>query len=331
MIFLAIVLVASFVQALLMCPRCNGYAEYATVTSFNLVLYVLLWRGNSFLAEYLSRKTSWVEYPVRRFFIGLATTVVYTITVALAVILIYDHYLGLNFGSSYRLTIIIVLVSTFVISLFVHSRAFLKSWRKAAIEAERLQRESISARYENLKTQINPDFLFQSLDDLDKLIFVDEEKAVTFIKRLSDVYRYVLDTREKEVVSIQREERFLRDYFFLLRERHGNSFAGDMGWFTTDFYVPPLAIQMIIESNLVNAQFSRESPFRIWVGEKDGQAIVRHPSRFKDKSARDRYQEVIGRIKDRVSFLALAPLEVNEADGEIVVIFPVINHVAEEL
>jgi hypothetical protein len=331
LIFLAIVMVASLVQAFLMCRSCNEFGKYAVVTSFNLVLYFLLWRGNAFLTKYLSGGISWVEYPARRFFIGLATTIVYTLSATLIVILVYDNYLGLNFGSSYRLTIIIVLAITFVISLFRHSQEFLNSWRKAEIEAERLQRESISARYENLKTQINPDFLFQSLRDLDRLVFIDEERAVTYIKRLSEVYRYVLDTREKEVVSVRSEGRFLRDYFFLLRERYGDSFAGDMGVFTSDLYVPPLAIQMIIESNLLNAQFSSETPFRIWVGERNGQVVITHPSRFKDKSARDRYQEVIDRIKDRFNFLAPAPFELQEVNGEIILTFPITEPVAEDV
>jgi hypothetical protein len=331
MIFLAIVMVASLMQAFLMCGSCDGYERYAVVTSFNLVLYFLLWRGNAYLTTYLSGRISWVEYPTRRFFIGLATTIAYTLSGTSLVILVYDNYLGLNFGSSYRLTIMIVLVITFVISLFRHSQEFLNSWRKAEIEAERLQRESISARYENLKTKINPDFLFQSLRDLDRLVFIDEEKAVTFIKKLSEVYRYVLDTREKEVVSIRSEGRFLGDYFFLLRERYTDSFACDMGLFTSDLYVPPLAIQMIIESTLLNAQFSREMPFCVWVGEKNGQAVIAHPCRFKDDLARDRYQEVITRIKDRFSFLASAPFELKESNGEIVLTFPVIDHVAEDV
>lgn len=323
--FGAVVTIASVIQAYLMCPSCDGFSEYFLVTSFNLALYVVLWRGNAFLAEYLSCTVGWVERPARRFFIGLATTVGYTLGATFIVILVYERFLGLNFGSSYQLTIVIVLAGTFLISLFMHSREFLNSWRKAAVEAERLQRESVSARYENLKTRINPAFLFQSLGDLERLVIDDEEKAVVFIKRLSDVYRYILDTRDREVVSIAREEKFLRDYLFLVGAHYGDCFEIELQTLPVGIFVPPLAIQMIIESNLTNARFDVQRPFRLAILTEAGGIVVRQSNAFLDSHARERYLNVIAGIRDRFSFLSSSQFEIEESNDQIVLKFPVIE------
>ena len=78
--------------------------------------------------------------------------------------------------------------------------------RKATLDAEILEKEGIRAKYEALKNQVNPHFLFNSLNALTNLVYEDQDKAVRFIKQLSEVYRYVLDSRDKEVVPLEEEK-----------------------------------------------------------------------------------------------------------------------------
>ncbi|MDZ7646494.1 MAG: histidine kinase [Cytophagales bacterium] len=91
-----------------------------------------------------------------------------------------------------------------------------------AIDAERLKKESMEAQYNNLKNQVNPHFLFNSLNALTNLVYQDQAKAVKFIKQLSEVYRYVLDSRDKEVVQLEEEMHFLESYVFLQQIRFGD-------------------------------------------------------------------------------------------------------------
>jgi hypothetical protein len=323
--FLAICLVASVIQAYLMCPRCNSFQSYSLVTGFVLLLYVFLWRGNAVLAHYLTAKISWIDFPVKRLFVGVASTVIFTLLSVLLVMFVFENFLDLRFGSSYMLTIVVAMVITFMVSIFIHSNEFLFFWRKAALDAEKFQRESMAARYENLKTQINPEFLFQSLHDLDSLVFEDEEKAVLFIKRLADVYRYILDTREREVVPLKEETLFLQNYFYLLQNRFGQLLNIQMDLSSKDIFLPPLAIQMVIESNLANLEFNKSNPLFISLTEENGRVKLTHNNQYKNPEAKAGHLQVIEKIKDRFAFLSTTPFEAVESDSVLVILFPEID------
>src|SRR5690606_24883504 len=111
-------------------------------------------------------------------------TLVYTLAVIYALGFLYRALFSIDI--SY--TLVYTLVITFVISLFMHGKLFLANWRVTAIEAEKHQHESIRARYESLNNQVNPHFLFNSLNALTHLVYEDKEKAQMFIRQLSDVY-----------------------------------------------------------------------------------------------------------------------------------------------
>jgi hypothetical protein len=323
--FLAICLVVSIIQAYLMCPRCNSFQSYSLVTSFILLLYVFLWRGNAVLAHYLTEKISWIDFPVKRLLVGVALTIIFTLAAILLVMFVFENFLDLSFGSSYMFTILVAMLATFIISIFMHSKEFLFFWQKAALDAEKFQRESMAAKYENLKTQINPEFLFQSLHDLDSLVFQDEEKAVLFIKRLADVYRYILDTREREVVPVKEEALFLHNYFYLLRNRFGQLLNIQMDLSSENIYLPPLAIQMVIESNLANIEFNESNPLVILLTEENGRVKLTYNSQFKKPEAKARHLQVIEKIKDRFAFLSTRPFEMVEADTRFTILFPEID------
>src|SRR5688572_5307072 len=212
---------ASIVQTYFTCRGCDQ-REYYLISFFTLIMWVLLWRGNSLLTNFVDSKVSWYRYPNKRLVIGLISTIIYTLIAVVSAMLVFEKVFDFNFGSSFTWTIYFSVIVTIIISLILHSREFLLRGRQAAIDKEILQKESISAKYETLKSQVSPHFLFNSLNALTNLVYEDQDKAVMFIKQLSEVYRYVLDTREKEVVPVRDELKFLESYLFLQRIRFGD-------------------------------------------------------------------------------------------------------------
>ena len=157
------------------CVSCRSNAgHYALITFFSFCLWISLWIGNNSLTHYLNRKISWVEFPVRRLVIGVLTTVIYTVSAVSSIILLWERFSYFDIGSYYW-TISFSLIITFLISLFLHGREFLIRWKKSAVEAERLQKESVRAQYESLKNQVNPHFLFNSLNALSHLVYEDQD------------------------------------------------------------------------------------------------------------------------------------------------------------
>jgi len=136
---------------------------------------------------------------------------------------------------------------------------------EANTQVLKLQKENLQSQFEVLKQQVNPHFLFNSLNVLTSLIKVDPDLAEMFTEKLSKVYRYVLENKEKDLVTLGTELDFIKSYLFLLNIR----FAGkvqvktDVADFETEKQVVPMALQLLIENAIKHNTFSRKSPLNI--------------------------------------------------------------------
>ncbi len=130
----------------------------------------------------------------------------------------------------------------------------------------KLQKENLQSQFEVLKQQVNPHFLFNSLNVLTSLIKVDADLAEKFTERLSKVYRHVLENKDKDVIALSTEMEFLKAYIFLLDIRFANKIVVDIRFKEKDFdgyYVVPLALQLLIENAIKHNTFSKKSPLKI--------------------------------------------------------------------
>ena len=317
---LGVFILASVVQVFITCKSCTTVRSFALFTAFTVLLWIFLWRGNSFLADYLSAKISWIHEPVKRFTAGLLVTIGYTLLSVLLLITVFERFFGFNFGGGYRFTILASVLITVLISLFLHAREFLIFWRKAAFDSAKFQRESISARYETLKSRVNPAFLFHSLNTLSELVPRDEEKAVKYIKQLADVYRYMLDTREKEVVLLSEEMTFMSSYAALLKARYGIDLDIMVSSASNDRFILPLAAHMITECLLATG--IAESAIRIT--EEPGYISIAF--RIRSMEGRDdTFNDVMNKIRGRYSFVSDVPVAVHAAEAVLTVLLPVMT------
>jgi PAS domain S-box-containing protein len=129
----------------------------------------------------------------------------------------------------------------------------------------KLQKENIQSQFEVLKQQVNPHFLFNSLNVLTSLIKVDPDLAEVFTERLSKVYRYVLENKDKDLVSLGTEMEFIKAYVFLIDIRFSKKVFVkiDINEKDTEAYVAPLALQLIIENAIKHNTFSKVNPLLI--------------------------------------------------------------------
>lgn len=255
----------------LSCRDCKfPSAEFWILGSFTSLVWVVLWKGNDYLGAYISSKISWLKFPVKRFFIGVVSTFAFTLASIYLLSAIWKAIFDVNISYGVLYSVII----TVIISLFLHGRAFLLNWQQSKIDAERLQRENIAGKYEALKNQVNPHFLFNSLNALSNLVYEDQDKAVKFIKQLSEVYRYVLDTRDQEIVTLDQEIRFLESYIYLQQIRFENRLNVDMKISDRSVYVTPLALQMLIENAIKHNVVSADDPLKIRVYQENGHVVV---------------------------------------------------------
>ena len=149
-------------------------------------MWLFFWKGNSYLVDFWNKRISWLEEPSKRFVVGVITVLVYTPLVILGLNSSYNLLPGVstNWGG---VDVLISIGITFFITFFMFAKSFLDNWRKASLDAEKVKREQMSTKYESLKNQVNPHFLFNSLNALTNLVYEDQDMAADFIRKLSKV------------------------------------------------------------------------------------------------------------------------------------------------
>lgn len=235
---------------------------------------VLMWSGNAYLADALSGYFPWTKNSTLRLIVSVLATLIYTFVAWVILVWLSSWLYDWSFSwrglrheiqhGSFWWTLII----TVMVSAFMHGRGFLMAWKETLIEAEFLKKEQMAARYEALKNQVNPHFLFNNFNVLATLVHKDADLAERFVKQLANVYRYVLDSREKEVVPLDQELKQLDAYVFLMKIRFGDSLniqiAPEMGQIEGKS-VAPLTLQMLVENALKHNEASKSKPLTIEV------------------------------------------------------------------
>ena len=146
----------------------------------------------------------------------------------------------------------------------------------SVVQLERSKKESAEFQFEMLKSQINPHFLFNSLNTLSSLIYEDKQKASSFIRKLSEVYRRVLDTRSKYLVTLNEELEFIDSYVYLLKIRFDQKLILniDIAEDYKERLIAPMTLQLLIENAVKHNIISEKKPLNIDIYVEDGSLAV---------------------------------------------------------
>ena len=294
-----------------------------------------LWLANGYIVDLLNLRMPWTDRPLRRLLITLGISIMASIVVIVVmnviILLVYHEPLSALLRPGMYGQILVPLAVTVMISLFLHSRSFLLEWRTAAIRAERLEKESAVARLDSLRRQVDPHFLFNSLNALTSLVEEnDPARAVRFIRQLSQVYRYVLDSQSHELVPLADELRFAESYLFLQKTRLDEAlqpiFDLPAPAEMARFLLPPLALQLLLENAIKHNTALQASPLQVRVS-LDVAArtlTVRNTRRPRRLAPGEASGLGLKNLVARYSFLTSQPVAINEADGEFIVTLPLL-------
>lgn len=161
----------------------------------------------------------------------------------------------------------------FMTELFLYSQKQVEVEKKLAIT----EKEKIQYQYEILKAQINPHFLFNSLNVLSSLAYQDAEKANLFTKKLSGVYRYILLTSDHPTVILKEELLFLEAYLFLEKIRFENAFSVNIKKENELFLnknVIPVSLQLLVENALKHNVTTKSNPLNILIDIRENGILV---------------------------------------------------------
>jgi len=317
-------------------PPWRDLRGYTISLAYSLAYCIGLWLANGYTVDLLNIKVGWEERPLRRLLFTVGSSTLASLLVIVGVgegfsILLWHRAPGYTLRHNFVAQSAFPLLMTVVISLFLHSRSFLMAWREATVRAERLEKESAVARLDSLRRQVDPHFLFNSLNALTSLVEEhDPARAVRFIRQLSQVYRYVLDSQSQELVPLNEELEFAEAYVFLQKTRLDEALqvelslppAADLG----ALYLPPLALQLLLENALKHNTAYQAAPLRLHVAVDATAATltVRNTLRPRRLAPAEASGRGLANLRARYAFLTPRPVVAEPVGAEFVVTLPLL-------
>lgn len=254
--------------------------EYLVSCVRTFVFVFILYGAVSSIVNLLNKKLPWVENRVRRFVVELLCILLLSAILAFigagVFIYIHENKLEQNY-IYYALKAMRMLYFVFLLcfTVFEAINQFQEK-EKWLLLSEKYEKQHVRSQLEVLRNQVNPHFLFNSLNVLSSLIYKDVDKADQFINEFAKVYRYLLDMEKDSLVNLSEEMKFLESYVFLQKIRFGESLKVDI--FVDnglkDKLIPTLSLQMLIENAIKHNVISSKMPLFIRVVNDDDVLLV---------------------------------------------------------
>ncbi len=277
----------------------------------------------------LDKNKPWDSNPYRRFVVQLLSAVgvglFYAGILRWIVEFLFIRISYINFDDE-LVIVVLVVVGTTALTVFDLGVYLLRKWRFSLAELERFKKENAEFQFETLRSQVNPHFLFNSLNTLSALVFQDQEKAGLFIRELSDVYRYILENRNKELVNLEEELKVARSYIYLVQLRFEQrlNVIIDIPENMKDAMIAPLTLQLLIENAVKHNVISKNKPLTIKVYTDDNWLVVLN--NLQKKEVHEFSSELgLKNIRSRYQFLSSNKVEVIENASEFKVRIPLIK------
>jgi len=244
------------------------------ITFFISCLYsFLVGFGNGYINVYLDKKWDWLEQTNLRVYYGILVTVLYTVPIVLGInyyiyVILQNVSLEVFFSDKMIWVHLFYIILALGVSTFMQARSFMVKWKQASkfeITQQKIIAGTANAKFESLKNQIDPHFLFNSLNVLSSLIEENPDNAQRFTTSLSKIYRYVLEQKDKELVSVEDELSFAKTYMNLLKMRFENSLFYELPTtnINPDAKVVPLSLQLLLENTVKHNIVSEQKPLHI--------------------------------------------------------------------
>jgi len=296
---------------------------------YSLALGIPCMKIYEYIEWKLEQHTPWLKKPYLRFFLSVFLELTLGILILIIInwlifVVIQKQEISILFSKTYEGLIYLIILS-FAGILVINSFHFFRSWKEVAVNEERLKREKLAIEYEALKNQVNPHFLFNSLTALSSLVYKDQERAVSFIREFSNVFRYVLESRDKEVVDFATEKKLLESVSYMNQIRYENSLQVIINLSdATDKYIIPMALQMLLENAIKHNSISENRPLKVEVFEENGYVVVKNNLQPK-KSEIVSNRIGLENIKSRYKYLSARDVVVEKSDEEFIVKIPVLS------
>jgi sensor histidine kinase YesM len=257
----------------------NSVSVFLSATLLTSVLGLLLWLCNMYSMKWgraLYPSLNQTGYRIVFSFVLYATANI------IGSLLLLWVYTQLPFGN-FLLTpqkalnaVLVMLVAAAIAALGYEFFYSSEKWKESIVQNERLQRLQLHAELNVLKSQVNPHFLFNSLNALSYLMADDVHKAESYLSEMTRVYRYLLRNNNVELTDLASELQFIRSYFSMLQTSNGNGVALtiDIPDHYLGYQIPPLTLQLLVENAVKHNIAHKDQPLSIQIFATPNRKIV---------------------------------------------------------
>ncbi|WP_309608854.1 histidine kinase [Flavobacterium sp.] len=221
---------------------------------------------------------------------------------------------------------IVPITITFFVTLSLYAFHFYKAYQENKVKEQKIIAGTANAKFESLKNQIDPHFLFNSLNVLSSLIEENPENAQRFTTSLSKIYRYVLEQKDKELVSVEEELSFAKTYMNLLKMRFENSLTYELPLegINPEAKVVPLSLQLLLENTVKHNVVSEQKPLHIKIYIENGYLIIEN--NFQKKEVlQDRKGVGLENIVNRYAIISKKRMIIEQTENIFRVKLPILT------
>jgi two-component system, LytTR family, sensor kinase len=223
---------------------------------------------------------------------------------------------------------IVIMLMTFgyyTYTLFSKHKMAVEEKARLGLEAAKLEKEKSMMRYHHLKNQVNPHFLFNTLTSLDGLIHSNPDLASDFVRHLAKVYRYVLEHKENEVVSIDTEVNFIQHYISLLQIRYKEAIEIrlDISAAAVEKGIVMVTLQMLIDNAIKHNVVQSSTPLKIWVWDDNGSLHVSNNKQLR-RQIETSNKHGLKQLQELYAFLTPEPITVKDSADSFEIVLPLL-------
>lgn len=235
---------------------------------FFILLAYLIWQGNRYLLFRTRQRFTWFDKPIEKLILLLLNNIFYTSPLTVAWLCVWYRLAGFE-AINWQSILVVVLINVICVLFVTHvyeTVFMVKEQQSEQLRNADLSRAKAEAELAALKNQIDPHFMFNSLNSLSHLISTDPPKARLFTENLAEVYRYILSQKDRALVLLEDELAFTSQYAALLHLRFGDAlqlsrkFNGESD---RRFLIPPTSVFVALENAVKHNEISEKYPLEI--------------------------------------------------------------------
>jgi sensor histidine kinase YesM len=303
---------------------------YIKIFFLTLLHTLAMWEPTRWLILWARKKYSGLRVVKKRSRILICLGVPYAVLIGFLRIFFEDRVnlwgVPIAHWGAYSYTIGITLLFVLLQIVVYESLYFFSEWNRSTLEAEEVKRLNVEIQMESLKRQIEPHFLFNTLNTLIGLVEEDRAKAVRFTQDLAYVYRYLLEANENTLIGLEDEILFARRYFALLKTRYpqGLELHCDIAE-PTLYAVPPLCLQTLIENAVKHNTISKAKPLRISISLDDDSRYVLVKNNCQVRRRVRSNGVGLQYLRKKFALLGLSAVHSLQTETDFIVRFPLIK------